>query len=132
MFTIYRRDEISREQLQSQLKGAYSPKCLDKIEAMNGQVVAVLDRGQWQGSVGETLYYICQGGVDNNQELVCTLRTDDSCVSFMNLGYRFEGDDPSDRLVRYLLRTEKEYSKFLIEKAQADAAEEAALATSPG
>lgn len=67
------------------LQGKHAGECLKKIEHMDGVIIAAdLDKGQWQDSVGETLYFICR----STPHLFASLRTDDSCASFTALGHR--------------------------------------------
>lgn len=76
------------------LKGKHAGECLKKIEQMNGIIIAAdLDKGQWQDTVGETLYFI----FSSTPHAFASLRTDDSCVSFTALGNRVE--QGVDRLI---------------------------------
>ena len=78
--------------------GEFKGKCLEKIRRMNGQIVGVhpLDDG------AAILVFLTKGGRYNDRSIVNTVSTNDSCVSYANLGYQYpvtEGmDDQLEKL----------------------------------
>lgn len=88
MLTIFASNEqIDRGELLLQLKGEYARQCLDKIQRMNGRVVAIdFSRGQWPGGHGEHIWYELGETGDVGY---AGLRTDDSCVSWTAMGNRW-------------------------------------------
>lgn len=89
MIKVFGSNElVDRDQLLSQLRGDYAVACLDKIENMNGQIIAIdFSKGQWPDGHGEHIWY---STTDGQQTWFCELRTDDSCVSYAAMGYRWQ------------------------------------------
>ncbi|MEK7534831.1 MAG: hypothetical protein AAB613_01130 [Patescibacteria group bacterium] len=75
--------------------GQFRDKCLEKISAMRGQIVAVNPLAD--GSAD--LFFLTKGGRNNDRSVVNAIHTGDSCRSFANLGYRYpETEGVDDQL----------------------------------
>ncbi len=105
-------EPIDRDWLLSQLKGDHARQCLDKIERMRGQIVAInFAHGQWPDTKGEMIWY--EIGEPDNRGFA-ELRTDDSCVSWASMGRRW-ADRPA--LIAEVTATHEEWHLMDMEQS---------------
>jgi hypothetical protein len=81
MVEIFASNEtIDRDELLRRLRGGHAKECLDKIERMDGRIVAIdFSHGQWPDGHGEHILF--EMGVPGDFGFG-SLRTDDQCVSW--------------------------------------------------